>query len=275
MALCGEAARQRMLRRAAGRLWEDRASTMTVRGKRHARLLTKLVSLRIPEEDAAAQVRDMHLWPAAQVRDACSCRVIPSAYSTRIYIGRGKTRADQRRCCFTPALLLLYSCFTPASYIICMHNMFMIYICIYICMLYSCFTPGVHIYIYKYVYICIYVCIHTYIYIYNIYIYMIYIYIYMYMIYSCFTPALFIMCIICLWSIYIYTFRYIDIDIDICFTPGLHTHTKKHTHTRICIYALLLLYVCLTTALPFVHIYMCFTSALLLLHYCFTLLYKC
>jgi hypothetical protein len=34
---------------------------MTVRGKRHARLLTSLVSLGIPEENAAAQVRDMHL----------------------------------------------------------------------------------------------------------------------------------------------------------------------------------------------------------------------
>jgi len=34
---------------------------MTVRGKRHARLLTNLVSLRIPEEHATAQVRDMHL----------------------------------------------------------------------------------------------------------------------------------------------------------------------------------------------------------------------
>ena len=50
-----------MLRRAAARLGEERASTSIVRGKRHARLLTKLVSLRIPEEDAAAQVRDMHL----------------------------------------------------------------------------------------------------------------------------------------------------------------------------------------------------------------------
>ena len=78
MAVCGrEAARQRMLGRAAGRLGEERASTSIVRGKRHARLLTNLVSLRIPEEDAAAHVRDMHLSPAAELRDACSCRVIP------------------------------------------------------------------------------------------------------------------------------------------------------------------------------------------------------
>ena len=62
MAVCGrEAARQRMLRRAAGRLGEQRACASSVRGKRHARLLTKLVSLRMPEEDGAAQVRDMHL----------------------------------------------------------------------------------------------------------------------------------------------------------------------------------------------------------------------
>jgi hypothetical protein len=56
-----EAARQRMLRRAAGHLGEERACTSIVGGKRHARLLTNLVSLRMPEEDAAAQVRDMHL----------------------------------------------------------------------------------------------------------------------------------------------------------------------------------------------------------------------
>ena len=62
--------RQRMLRRLAARLGEERASTSIVGGKRHARLLTKLVSLRIPEEDAAAQVRDMHLSPAAQVTES-------------------------------------------------------------------------------------------------------------------------------------------------------------------------------------------------------------
>ena len=62
MAVCGrEAARQRMLRRAAGRLGEERACRSIVGGKRHARLLTKLVSLRMAEEDGAAQVRDMHL----------------------------------------------------------------------------------------------------------------------------------------------------------------------------------------------------------------------
>jgi hypothetical protein len=150
MAVCGrEAARQRMLRRAAGRLGEKRACTSIVRGKRHARLLTKLVSLRMPEEDGAAQVRDMHLWPAAEVRDACSCRVIPSAYSTRIDIGSGKYRGLVRlrrgmpwparlpymplevmsilhlltcistrtgRCCFN----LLYSCFTRALLLLCL-----------------------------------------------------------------------------------------------------------------------------------------------------------
>jgi hypothetical protein len=93
MAVCGrEAAQQRMLRRAAARVGEERASTSIVRGKRHARLLTNLVSLRIPEEGAAAQVSDMRLSPASEVRDACSCRVIPSAYSTRIEIGSGKYR---------------------------------------------------------------------------------------------------------------------------------------------------------------------------------------
>ena len=67
-------------------------SRMTVRGRRHARLLTKLVSLRIPEEHAAAQVRDMHLSPAAELRDACSCRVIPRACWTRTDRGSGKYR---------------------------------------------------------------------------------------------------------------------------------------------------------------------------------------
>jgi hypothetical protein len=141
-----EAARQQMLRRAAARVGEERASTSIVRGKRHARLLTNLVSLRIPVENAAAQVRDMRLSPAAEVRDTCSCRVIPSAYSTRIEIGSGKYRGLVRvrrgmrwpaglpymplevisilhlsstdmhvstrtgRCCFT----LFYSYFTPA-----------------------------------------------------------------------------------------------------------------------------------------------------------------
>jgi hypothetical protein len=65
---------------------------MTVRGKRHARLLTNLVSLCIPQEYAATQVRDMHLSPAAHLSDACSCRVIPGAYSTRMDIGSGKYR---------------------------------------------------------------------------------------------------------------------------------------------------------------------------------------
>ena len=60
--------------REGGSAAED--ARMTVRGKRDARLLTNLVSLHIPEEHAAAQVRDMHLSPAPQVRDSSSCRVI-------------------------------------------------------------------------------------------------------------------------------------------------------------------------------------------------------
>jgi hypothetical protein len=47
----------------------ERACRMTVRGTRHARFLTNLVSLRIPQEHAAAQVRDMCLSPAPSVRD--------------------------------------------------------------------------------------------------------------------------------------------------------------------------------------------------------------
>jgi hypothetical protein len=42
-----------MLRLAAARLGEERASTNIVRGKRNARLLTNLVSLRILEEHAS------------------------------------------------------------------------------------------------------------------------------------------------------------------------------------------------------------------------------
>ncbi len=222
MAVCGrEAARQRMLRRAAARLGEEKACRMTVWGKRHVRLLTNLVSLRIAREHPAVQVRDMHLWPAAEVRDACSCRDIPWAYWTRVYIGSGKyrglvrlrcvmswpaglrymslelmiivhvqtcisTRTDPCRCRFTPTLILLYSCFIYNMYA---QYVYYLYICIYI-----------YIYALLLLYIYIYIYVHIYVYTYER---MIYIHIHVYdllLLYSCF---IYNMCIICLWSIYI------------------------------------------------------------------------
>jgi hypothetical protein len=70
MTLCGrEAARQRMLRRAAARLGEERACRMTVRGKRHARLLTKLVSLPLP----LVTHRYRNRTASCLSTDACRC----------------------------------------------------------------------------------------------------------------------------------------------------------------------------------------------------------
>ena len=56
-----ETVRYRMLLCAADRLGQERSCMIIVRGKRYVRLLTNLVSLRMPEEDGVVQVRDMHL----------------------------------------------------------------------------------------------------------------------------------------------------------------------------------------------------------------------
>jgi hypothetical protein len=154
MAVCGrEAARRGMLRRAAARVEEERPSTNIVRGKRLARLLTKLVYLRIPEEDAAAQVRDMHLSPAAQVRDACSSRrrsethalVVSYFEDTRriIDIGSGKYREllSVRRGMPWPVGLP----FMPLEVISVLHLLTCISTRTGRCcftLLYSCFTPA-------------------------------------------------------------------------------------------------------------------------------------
>ncbi len=83
------------------------------------------------------------------------------------------------------SIYVLFSCFTPSLYIICIPNMFLIQTCIYaFLLLYSCY---------------LYICIH-------IYYFYIYIYIYIYVIYSFFVPALYTVCV------YNMFMRCIDID---------------------------------------------------------------
>jgi len=209
MALCArEAVRQKMLRRAAARLWEERASRMTVRDKRHARLLTNLVSLRIPEESAAAQVRDMHLWPAAQHRDACSCLVIIWGYWTGIDIGSGKCRGlvRVRRGMRWPAglpsmplevmsILHLLTCITTRTGRCCFT------------LFYSCFTRALLLYIIE----------------------LLYLYWFRTSVVhadtldlSIISHILYNTCIICLWSMYREKDRW-----NLCFAPALCFHTHK------------------------------------------------
>ena len=94
-------------------------------------------------------------------------------------------------------MYIYYSCFTPALYIICMHNVFMIYMYAYI---YTCI----------YAFLVLYSCF-TYIQISLIYIH----------IQILFSP-LFLLHIQCVYSMsIIYMYTDIDIQIDVCFTSAL------------------------------------------------------
>jgi hypothetical protein len=110
----------------------ERACRMTVRGKRHVRLLTNLVSLRIPEEHVAAQVRDMRLSPAG---DACCWRV------TRCPLTQSSVP-----CAPAVHIYTIYIYLYIYIYMYIYRHRYMIYFCLNLCiykyLLCFCFTPA-------------------------------------------------------------------------------------------------------------------------------------